>query len=647
MRHTLWRLVPALILVSSFSSGIGFHALQPALAASSRAPSLTVTSTADTDPTTTPCTASGTPSYTLRCALAAAASGDTINFNIPSCTTACVITVNNALGTSSVTIDGTNSGGGPVRIDGTGTTNGVSGLKLNSTGATVENLSFTNFTSSGAGVFVGNGGASPPNTITNNFIGVPPDGRTAGFGNAAGIQLRGTGTIITNNDISGNVGDGITGITDGDSVAGNKIGTDLTGTVAVANGGNGIVMNSDSGDCIGGMNTPPGLGGACKAGTGTSNVISGNMGDGIRANGNGTATIVGNLIGVDANGANAIPNGGNGIEIFTSNNVIGGTQTSPGTCGNLCNVIGGNRANGILINAPGSTSANKILGNMIGTDATGAKKLGNSGDGVLYKGPVGGEQLGTTTAGDGNTIVNNGGSGVEVGPAGTASMVHISRNTVHDNVTTPATASNNVKTAPAAISSAGEIYLTGQDPQTCNTSTSTSNQPNEYLPCPQILSFTGGTAQVQTCAGCTVELFSYHAAPNDRNSGGSVSYLGTMTDPHPACTTACANNIADTVIFSSIGAAGLTATATKGNGTETSEFAQDFGTSTPTAARVAHFAARQVGTRVLFHWRVVTTQGIVGFHLFAHGWQLDRALIPVRLARDSYRYATQWSGAGP
>lgn len=126
-----------------------------------------------------------------------------------------------------------------------------------------------------------------------------------------------------------------------------------------------------------------------------------------------------------------------------------------------------------------------------------------------------------------------------------------------------------------------------------------------------------------------------------------MSFLGTLTDPHPACTTACANNIADTVIFSSIGAAGLTATATKGNGTETSEFAQDFGTSTPTAARVAHFAARQVGTRVLFHWRVVTTQGIVGFHLFAHGWQLDRALIPVRLARDSYRYATQWSGAGP
>lgn len=570
-----------------------------------------------------------------------------------------MITVNNALGTltlgtSSVTVDGANSGGGPVRIDGTGTANGVSGLKLNSTGDTVKNLSFTNFTSSGAGGMVdGNhDGSSPPNTITNDFIGVPPDGKTAGFGNAAGIQLQSSGTIITNNVISGNAGDGITGTTDGDSVAGNKIGTDLTGEFAVANGGNGIMMTSDSSDCIGGLATPPGLGGACKAGTGTGNVISGNMGDGIRAFGNGTATILGNFIGVDANGANAIPNGGNGIEVFTSNNVIGGTQATPGTCGNLCNVIGGNKANGILINinAVGSTSANKILGNMIGTDATGAKKLGNGGDGVLYKGQVGGEQLGTTTSGDANTIVNNGGSGVEVGPAGTTSMVRIARNAIHDNVTTtPAAVRNNGMATPAAVGSAGEIYLTGQDPQTCSSSTSTSNQPNEYLPCPQILSQDRGTLQVsvETCSGCTVELFSYHVAPNDRNSGGSVSFLGTMTEPHPACTTACANNIADTVIFSNISAAGLTATATKGDGTETSEFAQDFGNSTPTAARVARFSARRVGTRVLFHWRLVTAQGVVGFHLFAHGRQLDRALIPVGPAGASYRYAAQWSGGGP
>lgn len=300
-------------------------------------------------------------------------------------------------------------------------------------------------------------------------------------------------------------------------------------------------------------------------------------------------------------------------------------------------MIGGNKANGILINAPGPTSGNKIAGNMIGTDATGTKKLGNSGDGVLYKGQVGGEQLGTTTSGDANTIVNNGGSGVEVSPAGTTIMVRIARNAIHDNVTT----------TPATAGSAGEIYLTGQDPMSCNTSTSTSNQPNEYLPCPQILSFTGGTARVETCPGCTVELFSYHVAPNDRNSGGSVSYLGTMTDSQGACTTACANNAANTVTFTNISAAGVTATATKGDGTETSEFAQDVGNSTPTAARVAHFAARRVGTRVLFHWRVVTSQGIVGFHLFAHGRQLDRALIPVRPAAASYRYAALWSGGGP
>jgi len=546
-------IIPALAVLSAPLSGIPVHA------ATTRA----VTTNADGDCTAAP--------QSFRCALASAQDGDTITFNIPiaSCGSPCAIKVASglSLSTPNVTVHGTNQANGSmVEIDGVNTT-GQTGLTLGafsstrnaSSGQLVEHLSFVNFTgANAAGITDGRTFGGTVDTIAYDYVGIAPDGTTVGP-NTVGIRPGG-GTIIHDNVVSGNTGDGITSMSDGVSFYANKVGTDSSGNVARPNGGNGIDIGSDQGDCVGGLSQNPGsFTSTCQAETG--NVVSGNKGDGVLVQGNGGTKVQSNLIGVGADGTTHLRNRGNGVEAGTTG-IIGGSGTLA------------------------------------------------------------------------NTIAYNVGSGVKiVGP----SAFTISQNRIHDNVTT----------APATAGSAGEIYLTGQDPQTCSSSTSTSNQPNEYLPCPLILSFTGGTAQVKTCAGCTVELFSYHAEPNDRNSGGSVSYLGTMTNSQTACTTACANNAANTVTFTNISAAGVTATATKGDGTETSEFAQDVGNSAPTAARVAHFAARQVGTRVLFHWRVVTSQGIVGFHLFAHGRQLDRALIPVRLAGASYRCDAQWSGGGP
>lgn len=544
-------IIPALAVLSAPLSGI------PAHAATTRV----VTTNADGDCTAAP--------QSFRCALASAQDGDTITFNIPNCGSPCAIKVASglSLSTSNVTVNGTNQADGlMVEIDGSNTTSPY-GLQLGafsstgnaSSGQLVEHLSFVNFTGANAGAITdGRQFGGPVDIIAYDYVGIAPDGTTVGP-NTVGIRPGG-GTVIHDNVISGNTGDGITSMSDGVSFYANKVGTDSSGNVARPNGGNGIDIVSDQGDCVGGLSQSPGsFTSTCQAETG--NVVSGNKGDGVLVQGNGGTKVQSNLIGVGADGATHLGNGGNGVEAGTTG-IIGGSGTLA------------------------------------------------------------------------NTIAYNVGSGVKIGGQ---SAFTISQNRIHDNVTT----------VPATAGSAGEIYLTGQDPQTCNTSTSTSNQPNEYLPCPQILSFTGGTARVETCPGCTVELFSYHVAPNDRNSGGSVSYLGTMTDPQTACTTACTNNAANTVTFTNISASGVTATATKNDGTETSEFAQDVGNSTPTAARVAHFSARRVGTRVLFHWRLVTAQGVVGFHLFAHGRQLDRALIPVRLAGASYHYAAQWSGGGP
>lgn len=545
-------IIPALAVLSAPLSGIPVHAA-----------TRVVTTNVDGDCTAAP--------QSFRCALASAQDGDTITFNIPNCGSPCAIKVASglSLSTSNVTVNGTNqTDGSMVEIDGSNTT-GQTGLAVGafsntgnaSSGQLVEHLSFVDFTgANAAGITDGRTFGGTVDTVAYDYVGIAPDGTTVGP-NTVGIRPGG-GTVIHDNVVSGNTGDGITSMSDGVSFYANKVGTDSSGNVARPNGGNGIDIVSDQGDCVGGLSQSPGsFTSTCQAETG--NVVSGNKGDGVLVQGNGGTKVQSNLIGVGADGTTHLGNGGNGVMAGTTG-IIGGSGTLA------------------------------------------------------------------------NTIAYNVGSGVKiVGP----SAFTISQNRIHDNVTT----------APATTGSAGEIYLTGQDPQSCKMSTSIGNQPNEYLPCPQILSQDRGTLQVsvETCSGCTVELFSYHVAPNDRNSGGSVSFLGTMTEPHPACTTACANNIADTVIFSNISAAGLTATATKGDGTETSEFAQDFGNSTPTAARVARFSARRVGTRVLFHWRLVTAQGVVGFHLFAHGRQLDRALIPVGPAGASYRYAAQWSGGGP
>jgi hypothetical protein len=68
-------------------------------------------------------------------------------------------------------------------------------------------------------------------------------------------------------------------------------------------------------------------------------------------------------------------------------------------------------------------NSNVVAGNKIGTDASGAVALGNSGDGVEIDGSSG-NTIGGTVAGAGNVITDNSGAGVTVGTyAGDTSSV--------------------------------------------------------------------------------------------------------------------------------------------------------------------------------------------------------------------------------
>jgi hypothetical protein len=78
----------------------------------------------------------------------------------------------------------------------------------------------------------------------------------------------------------------------------------------------------------------------------------------------------------------------------------------------------------------GPASSNRVLGNIIGADATGASFIPNGGSGVVVGGSAADNRIGQ--AGAGNLIVFNSGSGVAIyGDAGTSNA--ISSNTIHDN----------------------------------------------------------------------------------------------------------------------------------------------------------------------------------------------------------------------
>ena len=92
------------------------------------------------------------------------------------------------------------------------------------------------------------------------------------------------------------------------------------------------------------------------------------------------------MIGTNAAGTAAIPNGGDGIESTNgaTGNTIGGLTTIPGTgAGNL---VSGNAGDGVYVDGGGD---NLVEGNLIGTDVTGQVAVANGVDGVLANGAPG------------------------------------------------------------------------------------------------------------------------------------------------------------------------------------------------------------------------------------------------------------------
>jgi hypothetical protein len=218
------------------------------------------------------------------------------------------------------------------------------------------------------------------------------NGAGAGAG-ADGFLLAPTagGSMVRGFVINRFSGDGVHVEADNTIISGNYIGTDATGAAAAGNASWGVHLLS-SFNRVGGT------------GTGERNVISGNALDGIRIDAPGTGNvIIGNHVGVDVAGANAIANGGSGVWLNgSSGNTIGGASNA------ARNVISGNTVDGIT--GIGSSS-NLIQGNYIGTNAAGTLALGNGEDGV-YLEDGSSNTVGGTVAAARNVISGNNWSGI-------------------------------------------------------------------------------------------------------------------------------------------------------------------------------------------------------------------------------------------
>lgn len=341
-------------------------------------------------------------------------------------------------------IGGTNTGGNVIENNYIGTdpsgtiavANGDSGVFIGD--ATIDNIiggsaALENVISGNSqyGVYI-TGTNTSRNNVTGNFIGTDVSGSIAVPNGDSGVFIGGTATnnliggpfVSSRNVISGNAEYGVyvTGTnTGGNVVEGNYIGTDPSGSIAVANVASGVFLGgAAAGNVIGGTSA------------GARNILSGNDQYGVWISDMSTTgnLVEGNYIGTDATGSNAIPNQASGI-------FMGGSSSDNTVSGN---VISGNEGYGIFVT---NTIDNIITGNEIGPDAAGTNSPGVQAYGIAILTDTSGNIVGGTTAGAGNVVSGNGLYGIYIyGP-------DVSNNVVEGNlIGTDVTGTNALPNGP-------------------------------------------------------------------------------------------------------------------------------------------------------------------------------------------------------
>jgi len=312
----------------------------------------------------------------------------------------------------------------------------------------------------GTGVYI-SGAGTQHNVVSGNAIGTNWSS-ASGLGNTnQGVWVRDGAASNTigltssngSNLISGNGGPGVlidgSGTTD-NTVQGNKIGTNTSGTAALPNHDGVQVYSLAASTLI------------------TANLISGNSGNGVALNNASNTMIEANWIGLNASGTTPIANTGHGLSVEASTDTYIG-QISDHSAPQF---ISGNGQHGIYI----ASSTNNWIGwfNHIGYGGNSTTPMGNAWAGVMLSGT----QNSTLNA----TIGYNGHEGI--GVVGEASLNEFLLLRIEGN---------------------GDIPIDlGDDGPTLNGSHPTGTGPNGWINYPVITATQGHVITGTACANCTV-----------------------------------------------------------------------------------------------------------------------------------------------
>ncbi len=379
----------------------------------------------------------------------------------------------------------------------------------------------------------GSGNPAAENKVQGNYIGTNAVGSADIDGAAASDQHAGVliGGLADNNLVGGIAGHGSVprniisghnshgiGIMNGqgNTVQGNYIGTDATGTTAIPN--------------FSGVNDGAVLSVIGGTGTAAGNLVSGNGVAGIELFTSSGVTIQGNRIGLNAAGTGTIGNEQRGILVnFSTIVTIGGTGSGEGNtiCGNglgiQINDVTGCQILGNVIGRPGqgNVGAGVFLLNAgaqgigVGGTARGAANsiVGNGTDGVLITCYPGCPVENTIRS---NTIHSNGGLGINLDPTG-APPDGVSPNDPQDTDAGP-NLLQNYPVLSSAITAAGVTEVTG----------SLNSAPGQSY----LIEFYSNSACDPTGYGEGETPMT--TATLSTNAGGSASFFRTFNPPIPA-----------------------------------------------------------------------------------------------------------------
>jgi hypothetical protein len=424
------------------------------------------------------------------------------------------------------------------------------------------------------------------NTIVGNFVGTDPTGTMAVnvIGNMIDVRASGNtigGTAPADRNIVAGGGANLFADDGADNnvIQGNYFGVDVSGNVALPAHNEGIICNS-SGNTIGG--SAPGAG----------NVIVANGLDNIGLRTGSNNLVQGNLIGTNATGTAAL-GGLHGIAVENP----AGSETILG------NLISGVNI-GIYIAAPSGWT---IRGNKIGTDITGTQPIPNSGYGIYFShgSPT---NIGGTGAGEGNIIAFNANDGIFVNTNfGPTTGLSIRGNSIFSNGHLGINLF--VQDDPAS-------GVTSND--ACDVDTGANNLQNFPTINSAVKSGSNllieGTLNSTANSTFTLDFYANDACDPSGNGEGKT-YLGSanvMTAGNCIADFTGANHITITPPSPVSAGQRVTATATDAAG-NTSEFSACSG---PTLVELVDFNATASDGGVLLEWRTGFEAENLGFNIY-------------------------------